>query len=651
MELEFLGHAGEEIEEELEVDVADIDLSKVKFDGAREWINTAPLRLIRSVEELHEVFSNIPDGAEVAHDIETTSLNIEKAKIVGISFAFSDPVEGDIAYYIPVGHKKGSDLNLPIKEVLDLIVELSSRVCFLFYHKKYDLGVYKYYNIFFPKTEDVQGSVYLYDTGWKGIGLKDSSKRFLGQEMIEIKELFFEIERKRLDELHEKETIDYNNRVATYELAKKNHVLHNGPKPVKKDFNIGRKPKAKVIKKNSINIDFEMLSPEGAYLYAASDALQTLKLHKHLYFVRMPESDFIDSGLNEKAGGQVGIYKLENMFSDVLLDMECNKVRVDVDYVKRLLPQLVDNLYSAMDSIYEDLNIPKDFGSKSDFFYRVVGDSRKVFVSLDEPFRTDLLESSGNINNFKVHINFKNLNILNELTIVGTYHDGTGFPVDVKFHLSDNIKPGDTGFSAVMEYHKTEFFIDSATKIGSLLFTPSDRYIDFYTGSPIETYTAIVKEGYGDREHDKEVVIKGLKEKLDNKFDRNKIYQIKGLGIKGGRVTQKNVQWSTSDDDLKGMGKDYPIISSILDYRKKKKAINTYVLPFLTLKPYDDGNYYAKFAFRGMAVNTGRVAAGDGGGGADTDTGYLKVNAQAITSNDGSIWLDARKIISGVEHI
>lgn len=653
-EISSMGEGEEAIDS---VDVSSLDLSSLEFTGQKSWLNTAPLRLISSVTQLKDVVSRIPDGSAVAHDTETTGLNIEIAQLVGVSFAFDDPMEGEVGYYVPIAHARDSHMNLPLQDVLDSMVELGNRVTYLFYNAKFDLGIYRYHGISFPKWQDVQASVFLYDTSKKGIGLKDSSKRFLGQEMIEITELFIEREQEKLNAIYAVESQKYNAMVSAYERAKSFYVDSKDSgqaevkKPSKKDFILMNKPKLKKLLKSKIEILFDSLSPAQSYLYAAADAYQTLRIHKHLAFVRMSDPEFVASGIKEPSGGQDKIYALENRMVEVLLDMECSKVRMDVDYLKRLLPSLLSDLYYTMDEIYSELGIPKDYPSRADFFYVVTEQPREVVIDLDVPFSTGITEYTGKVGSSPV--TFRAIGVDGqpfEDRMPGTYlSHGSEAPLVVSFALNGTPSDGETLLKGQMFYPESDFFLDSPAKIGFLLFTPESAYIDARTGNPIESSTVQLSIGEGGKDKTRDIYIKGLKDRLGNKYDAAETIPIKGRGFQGGTVTEKKGQWSTADDDLKSIAKDYPIIDSILEYRKKKKVISTYVLPLLTIKKSGDGEYYGKFAFRNMATPTGRIAAGTGGG-KGSDTGYLKVNAQAIPSTDGATWLDVRKILGGVSH-
>jgi DNA polymerase I len=75
---------------------------------------------INQLEKLNKILKTIAKNniKNIAIDTETTSTNVQEAKLVGISFSYQ-PNE---AYYLPIGHSKQIDQrNLPKKETLDLL--------------------------------------------------------------------------------------------------------------------------------------------------------------------------------------------------------------------------------------------------------------------------------------------------------------------------------------------------------------------------------------------------------------------------------------------------------------------------------------------------------------------------------------------------
>jgi len=636
-ELDFYEELGEEIAEE-----------SAELDSSMEWIKESKLFLVSNIEHLRDIFSRIPDNAEVAHDTETTSLDVGTAKLVGISMAYNDPLDGPQGFYIPVGHSVDAHLNLDMQETLDEVIKLGNRVKYIFFNAKYDLGIYKYRNIVFPNKEDAMVSVFCYDTGYKALGLKSSSKRFLNQSMIEITDLFKKKEEARVQEEYDRDLAEYNKNLADFEEATIQYEQAKAAKiktikPTKKKFGCDKVPALPVVKISANDLDFSSLPALESYVYAASDALQTLKIYQLLTPVRLTDKEATEQFPLIKAAGQSFIHRVENKLIDALLDMECNKVRIDVDYIRRLAPFVIDDIYQTMVEVYRDLRLPFDFGSRSDFFYRMMQIPVKVSFSVEEVVKAKdgtIKSLVGNINSNPCTVDVKGN--LNGGTYKASYSEGFLQNAKVTLlnvpELSDSL----TYFDAELLFpEKSEFFLDSPIKVGHLLFTPKDVEIDFYTGIPLDSYSAEVSVGFADQVKTQIVPVRGLRDKLADKYDEGEIYRIKGWGVRGGKVTVKAGQWQTDDKTLTPLASQSKVIETVLRYRKKKKNLSTYISPFYNMKPAEDGNYYAKFAFRSMAAPSGRFAAGDKEG-----AGYAGVNAQAIPSNDGAFWVDAKRVFS-----
>ena len=637
-ELDFYDEFGGEL---------DTEHSEEKVDTSKDWIKEAKLFLVSDIEHLRDIFSRIPNNADVAHDTETTSLDVETAKLVGISMAYEDPLDGLQGFYIPVGHSIDTHLNLPLDQTLEMVKELGNRVKYIFYNSKYDLGIYKYHNVTFPNSEDAMVSVFCYDTGHKGIGLKGSSKRFFNQSMIEITDLFLKKEEDYLKSVYEQELQEYEERLnefnqalADYEEAKANKTRL--PKPTKKMFKVDKLPSLKKAEISRKELDFSALSASESYLYAASDAYQTLRIYRHLEPVRLTEKEGTERYPLVKAAGQSFIHRVENKVIHALLDMECNKVRIDVDYMKKLAPQVINDIYTTMVEVYKDLKLPNDFGNRADFFYRMTQLPVKVVVKVEEfPDTTKAIKTlSCSINNNPCLLDVRDGLTLG--TYKASYSEGLLQGVKITLKGVPDLHPDLSEFEADMIYpEKTEFFLDSAVKVGHLLFTPKELDIDFHTGIPIESYSAEITTGFADQTKIQIITVKGLKERLGDKYDETEVLRVKGFGVKNGRVTEKNGQWKTDDDTLTPLASQSKVIEVVLKYRKKKKNLSTYIRPFYNIPMSPDGNYYAKFAFRSMAAPSGRLAAGDKEG-----AGYVGINAQAVPSNDAAFWVDTKRILS-----
>ena len=69
-------------------------------------INTKTYKTISKEKQLDELIKKLNEKSVIAVDTETSSLNPQDADLVGISVCY----EANEAFYIPVGHKKRTEL-------------------------------------------------------------------------------------------------------------------------------------------------------------------------------------------------------------------------------------------------------------------------------------------------------------------------------------------------------------------------------------------------------------------------------------------------------------------------------------------------------------------------------------------------------------
>ena len=119
--------------------------SMVKEENKAIPVPTKGFKLIQTTKELHSVVAHISKADIVVIDTETTSLDVSKATLVGISLC----TDFDAAWYIPVGHcaEDGSlvEGQLSQSEVLEAITPLleSTELPKLGHNIKYDYSVLK----------------------------------------------------------------------------------------------------------------------------------------------------------------------------------------------------------------------------------------------------------------------------------------------------------------------------------------------------------------------------------------------------------------------------------------------------------------------------------------------------------------------------
>ena len=167
-------------------------------------------RAIRSEEEFHTLLEDLAKAESFAIDLETTSLNVREAEIVGISLSFREHE----AFYIPVGHvnttarmdspggehglfsQKAEPVLAPgqlqlemVLSTLKPILEDPSRKV-IGQNIKYDYQVLRRYGIRIAGVWcDTMIAAYLVNPSRQGQGLDSLSVEFLDHRMISYSEL------------------------------------------------------------------------------------------------------------------------------------------------------------------------------------------------------------------------------------------------------------------------------------------------------------------------------------------------------------------------------------------------------------------------------------------------------------------------------
>ncbi len=273
------------------------------------WMEECDFVLVSSLDELKSIVDGAVNAKLCALDLETEGLDNRiyngkmNHKIAG--FAISYPQEKEIGYYVPINHKV-EDGNLPEAETLLEIKRLCENTHLIFHNAKFDIEFLEGHIQGLDlddadKFEDTFIEYYLMDSNHhlgSALKLKKISENFLGRKMIEIQDLF--------------------------------------PKETK-------------------YINFCELHPEEGYIYAASDAINTLKLHQtikdHHYLTK-----------------QAAIYKLEKRLIAAIRWMEQNRVHIDKAYFAELTKEISSKLKEIETEIYAfakhpfNIDSPKELG-------------------------------------------------------------------------------------------------------------------------------------------------------------------------------------------------------------------------------------------------------------------------------------------------
>lgn len=159
---------------------------QITKDGTRKHIHHAKYHLVSTEKALDDLTKKLKGTKIFAFDTETDSLNEIDANLVGMSFSFK---KGE-AYYAPVGHKEGAQINLKTAvEKLKSILE-NSKIGKVGHNIKYDYIVLKKYGVTIsPVTFDTMVAAYLLNPVARALKLDELAFAELGLEMVKISEL------------------------------------------------------------------------------------------------------------------------------------------------------------------------------------------------------------------------------------------------------------------------------------------------------------------------------------------------------------------------------------------------------------------------------------------------------------------------------
>ncbi len=148
--------------------------------------------LINSKNIFEKVLSEIEKNGICAIDTETNSLDIEKAKLVGISICCSE----NVSYYIPINHtsfdgSKKIDNQLEEKYVINHINKICENESILKIGQniKYDIRILNKYGVIFNSIADTMLISYSIDNGIFKHNLDDLSFNHLNHTTIKYKEV------------------------------------------------------------------------------------------------------------------------------------------------------------------------------------------------------------------------------------------------------------------------------------------------------------------------------------------------------------------------------------------------------------------------------------------------------------------------------
>ena len=291
------------------------------------WMGDVEMRLATG-EDLDRIAEECIESGLYALDLETTGLDVRvfrgedgrpytNDKIVGFCIAPTD----DLGYYIPVRHKD-TDANVPARLVAAMVNKVNKAgAVAVFHNAKFDqeflehdahgpIGDWSKTDLW----EDTIILAYLRNSRERNKGLKVLSKRDLGMEMIELKDLFPVEDVKRKD------------------------------------------------------LDFSKLDPtwEPCVWYAASDAICTRRLFGVLHDEVVNRDDH---GFSQRT-----IYRLEKGCVTATRWMERCRIHVDRDKVEDLIRLGQEEWFTSLKDVYEEGEIKLGRDIRPLWFKMMIGD-------------------------------------------------------------------------------------------------------------------------------------------------------------------------------------------------------------------------------------------------------------------------------------
>jgi len=147
---------------------------------------------ITNVNKLQKLLNKIKIVGFCAIDIETDSLNIEEANLVGISLCYDEK----FSYYIPLSHKKLIDNSIVNNQIpLELVLDSLKKICIdssilkIGQNIKYDIRVLKKYGVEFESIADTMLMSYSLDNGLTRHGMDDLALLHFNHTNIKYKDI------------------------------------------------------------------------------------------------------------------------------------------------------------------------------------------------------------------------------------------------------------------------------------------------------------------------------------------------------------------------------------------------------------------------------------------------------------------------------
>ena len=148
-------------------------------------IDTKLYKNILKEKELENLVEELNEKSVISIDTETSSLNPQEADLIGISLSYAP----NIAYYIPLGHKKTDSLKkeLVLKKLKPILEDTSIKK--VGQNIKYDFIILKKHGIELMSIEDTMLLSYTLDAGNNRHNMDTLSELHLGHKTISYKDL------------------------------------------------------------------------------------------------------------------------------------------------------------------------------------------------------------------------------------------------------------------------------------------------------------------------------------------------------------------------------------------------------------------------------------------------------------------------------
>lgn len=235
--------------------------------------------LIKTLDQLKKVLHG---ATELSFDLETTGLNPEEDRIVGVPFS----KEPGIGYYVPIAHDKQFDSYNLGKPALDLIYQaLLSAIIVDFFNAEFDMRFMEYagYDMSAVNYFDAQISAWFMDPDNKQTSLKWFEKYFLGYYRKDLKDTmkisgFSDFNTAQVNPIH---LLFYGGQdgISHFELARATKKYHE-------EFGLSAEIDQKLIfpfmrmKNHGIRTDIEYIKQQLDYIIPRLEELESIIFEK-----------------------------------------------------------------------------------------------------------------------------------------------------------------------------------------------------------------------------------------------------------------------------------------------------------------------------------------------------------------------------------